>query len=102
MKLPMIALLLVSTAVSADYLTKDSGQVIHIPEGYNACAYDEQYNPRGLNDAGEFPGAPLIDAITGKLQACEIATDFPTEAECQGGLVIGPATPDPRCKVYSE
>jgi hypothetical protein len=102
MKLPMIALLLVSTAVSADYLTKDSGQVIHIPEGYNACAYDEQYNPRGVDEDGNFPIAPLVEAITGKLAACEIATDFPTEAECMGGLVLGPALPDPRCKVYDE
>jgi hypothetical protein len=101
MKLILILMaLLISLSARADYLTKDSGQVITIPRDYNACAYDEQYNPRGFDEDGNFPLMPLVEAITGKLAACELSTSFPTKQECDTRKLVTGEFPDPRCKVY--
>jgi len=89
---------IMATSALADYLTKDSGQVINIPSGYNACAFDERWNPRGVDEAGNFPLKALGDAIAEKMTACALTDDFPTEAECNG-LSLGGES-DPRCNVY--
>ena len=55
MKYLMIALMMVSTAASADYLTKDTGEVCSIPEGYNTAPYDTDFNLKGMREECEFP-----------------------------------------------
>jgi hypothetical protein len=106
--LQLLAILaLTSAGVSADYLTKDSGQVIPIPDGYNACEYDKMYNAKGYDpETGEFPAKPFADAFlkylkaqNDKVEACAAGENFPTYDECHG-LVISPNIRDVRCKVY--
>jgi len=98
LKIILMSFLLAGTA-SADFLTKDNGQVISIPEGYNAAPYDKQWNPRGVNEEGNFPSKAFADALAEKFNAWALETDFPTKSECAPGqLTLG--APDVRCRVY--
>jgi hypothetical protein len=87
-----------SMGVTADYLTRDNGQVVTIPDNYNAGPYHKLYNARGMNEAGKFPGKPWIDAFIFRLSL----VDFPSAEDCEPQLVLGPTVPDPRCRVYED
>jgi hypothetical protein len=86
-----------SMSASADFLTRDSGEVITIPDGYNTGPYHARYNLQGMSAEGTFPGKALVDAFIFQLSL----VDFPDEEDCTG-LVIAPTVRDPRCKVYRD
>jgi hypothetical protein len=87
-----------SAGATADFLTRDNGQVVTIPDGYNAGPYHKTYNTRGMSDAGTFPGKPWIDAFIFRLSL----VDFPSAEDCEPKLVLGTTIPDPRCRVYED
>ena len=85
-----------ATLAQADYLVKDDGTVIQIPEGGNACEYHKDYNPKGYDKHGKYPNIALGNAIKDLLNECTVK---PTREECSK-LVLSPNIPDPACSVY--
>jgi len=103
----LLTALVFSISANADYLTKDNGQVIHIPDGYSACPYDEVYNPKGYDENGEFPAKPFNDGFIKWVHNLEVQaescgatqTAMPAREDCFG-LVLSPSIRDPRCSIY--
>jgi len=97
-----MVLLMITPLAWADFLVRNDGTVIFIPEGGNACAYHPQYNPNGFDENGKFPTIVIGLAIKEKLDSCTAPSeddDFPTLEECSG-LVLSPNIRDPRCVAY--
>jgi hypothetical protein len=91
MKYLPIVLMLISAAVSADYLTKDSGEVCTIPDGFNTAPYSADFNLKGMADMCEFPQEAAVNAF---LEAIKLLQETGLEHPIcvDGGLVFGPTT----------
>ena len=96
MKYILIGLMLMSTAVSADYLTKDSGEVCSIPEGFNTAPYDSDFNLKGMSEDCTFPHEAAVASFVKAIEALkETGLEYPL---CEdGGLVFGPTIQEYPC-----
>lgn len=109
-------LLVFSGIAQADYLTRDNGQVVTIPENSNAAPFHIQLNPFGVTEDGSFPAKQLIDGfveqtIEATVRECFESDSEPRPSVCDiiqenyevapkdcgepGELVVGPTLPCP-------
>jgi hypothetical protein len=75
----------------ADYLTKDSGEVCTIPDGFNTAPYDVDFNLKGLSEGCTFPHEGAVAAFVEAIENLQETGLKHPICEDEDGLVFGPS-----------
>jgi hypothetical protein len=95
MKKIAFVLVLISPWATADYLTRENGEVCSIPEGYNAAPFHPKYNIFGIGENCSFPLVKLLEDQKGE-QCDKHVLQYPI---CETGLTISPGIARPCYKL---